>query len=179
LIAYECRLHLVRAMKFHVPPAAMGCSRLGAEDDQRPSDPSVVVGGSIHRADKRHRTSGVQEIARTWRGNRRGGPQATTSPYGIGRPRTKVFSQVFDKVLAEAEIKDLTWHDFRHTFGTRLRAARVQIEDIRYLLGHGAKTITERYAQANLDVLREAVATLDRKNENQTGTSHVLRLRSP
>ncbi len=76
----------------------------------------------------------------------------------------------FDKVLAEAEIKDLTWHDFRHTFGTRLRAARVQIEDIRYLLGHGAKSITERYAHANLDVLREAVATLDRKTGNQTGT---------
>jgi hypothetical protein len=43
----------------------------------------------------------------------------------------------------------------------------VQIEDIRYLLGHGAKSITERYAHASLDVLREAVATLDRKIENQ------------
>jgi integrase len=76
----------------------------------------------------------------------------------------------FAKVLSEAKIKDLTWHDFRHTFGSRLRAAKVQIEDIRYLLGHGAKSITERYAHANLDVLREAVATLDRKAGRQTGT---------
>jgi len=76
----------------------------------------------------------------------------------------------FAKVLAEARINDLTWHDFRHTFGSRLRAAKVQIEDIRYLLGHGAKSITERYAHANLDVLREAVATLDRKPTKQTGT---------
>jgi hypothetical protein len=45
LMAYECRLPLVRAMKFHVPPAAMGCSSLGAEVDQRPSDPSVIVVG--------------------------------------------------------------------------------------------------------------------------------------
>jgi integrase len=88
----------------------------------------------------------------------------------------------FGKVLAEAGIKDLTWHDFRHTFGSRLRAARVQIEDIRYLLGHGAKSITERYAHANLDVLREAVATLDRKAGKQTGTktgtSPVLRFQA-
>jgi hypothetical protein len=51
-----------------------------------------------------------------------------------------------------------------------VRVARVQIEDIRYLLGHGAKSITERYAHTNLDVLREAVTTLDRKAGKQTGT---------
>jgi integrase len=88
----------------------------------------------------------------------------------------------FAKVLSEAKIKDLTWHDFRHTFGSRLRAAKVQIEDIRYLLGHGAKSITERYAHANLDMLREAVGTLDRKATKQTGTktgtSSVLRFQA-
>jgi hypothetical protein len=36
LIAYECRLPLIRAMKFHVPPAAMGCSSLGAEPMEAP-----------------------------------------------------------------------------------------------------------------------------------------------
>jgi hypothetical protein len=105
-------------------------------------------------------------------------------PARTGSEGRELFSsrKWFEKCLAEAEIKDLTWHDFRHTFGTRLRAARVQIEDIRYLLGHGAKSITERYAHANLDVLREAVATLDRKTENQTGTKTgtppVLRIRA-
>ncbi|MBV9885246.1 MAG: site-specific integrase [Acidobacteria bacterium] len=88
----------------------------------------------------------------------------------------------FANVLEEAQIKDLTWHDFRHTFGSRLRAAKVQIEDIRYLLGHGAKSITERYAHANLDVLREAVATLDRKagktTGTKTGTPSLLRFRA-
>jgi len=59
-----------------------------------------------------------------------------------------------------------------------LRAARVQIEDIRYLLGHGAKSVTERYARANLDVLREAVATRDSKAGKQTGTSPVLRFQA-
>jgi site-specific recombinase XerD len=75
---------------------------------------------------------------------------------------------------------NLTWHDFRHTFGSQFRAENVQIEDIPYLLGHGAKSITERYAHPNRDVLRAAVAKLDRKTETdtKTGTDPVLQFRS-
>jgi integrase len=68
----------------------------------------------------------------------------------------------FENCLKEAKILDFHWHDFRHVFGSRLRAAGTQIEDIRYLLGHGAKSITERYAHPNMDVLRREVAKLDR-----------------
>ena len=73
----------------------------------------------------------------------------------------------FARVLAEAGIKDLTWRYFRHTFGSRLRAARVQIEDIRYLWGYGAKSIAERYAHANLDVLRERSLRLTARPEQK------------
>jgi integrase len=76
----------------------------------------------------------------------------------------------FENCLTEAKIEDFHWHDFRHVFGSRLRAANVQIEDIRYLLGRGAKSITERYAHPNMDVLRLAVAKLDRKPAAQTDT---------
>jgi integrase len=76
----------------------------------------------------------------------------------------------FEACLEEAKIEDFHWHDFRHTFGSRLRAENVQIEDIRYLLGHGSRSITERYAHANLDVLRAAVAKLERKPQTQTDT---------
>jgi integrase len=88
----------------------------------------------------------------------------------------------FENCLMEAKIKDLHWHDLRHTFGTRLRAENVQIEEIRYLLGRGAKSITERYAHANIGVLRAAVMKLDRKTETQTDTkidtSTVLQFRT-
>lgn len=76
----------------------------------------------------------------------------------------------FENCLAEAKIKNFHWHDFRHTAASRLREANVQIEDIRYLLGHGAKSITERYAHASMVVLRNALANLDRKPETQTDT---------
>jgi integrase len=67
----------------------------------------------------------------------------------------------FEKSLAEAKIKNFRWHDLRHTFGTRLRDAGVHLEDIGYLLGHGSKSITERYAAPSPTVLRAAVANLD------------------
>jgi hypothetical protein len=58
-----------------------------------------------------------------------------------------------------------------NTFGSRLRAAHVHLEDIAYLIGHGTRRITARYAHPNLDILRAAVATLDQKHtETDTGT---------
>jgi integrase len=88
----------------------------------------------------------------------------------------------FESCLAEAKIVDFTFHDLRHIFASRLREANVQIEDIRYLIGHGAKSITERYAHPNLDVLRAAVAKLDRKpkteTDTKTDTASVLQFKS-
>jgi integrase len=64
--------------------------------------------------------------------------------------------------LRKAGIENFHWHDLRHTAATRLRAEGVLIEDIRYLLGQGAKSITERYAHEDLTTLRKAMAKLDR-----------------
>ena len=76
----------------------------------------------------------------------------------------------FENCLKEAKIEDFDWHDLQHTAASRLRAQNVHIEDIRYLLGHGAKSITERYAHPPMDLLRTVVAKLDRKPESQTDT---------
>jgi integrase len=91
----------------------------------------------------------------------------------------------FEACLAEAKIDDFTWHDLRHIFGTRLRAAKVPVEDIRYLLGHDSKTITERYAEPDMESLRQHVATLDRpagtpdtQTGTKTGTGPVLQFKS-
>jgi integrase len=69
----------------------------------------------------------------------------------------------FENCLAEAKIEDFRWRDLRHTFATRLRRNQVPIEDIRILLGHDAKSITARYAHADMDSLHESVGTLMRK----------------
>jgi integrase len=86
----------------------------------------------------------------------------------------------FENCLEEAKIEDFNWHDLRHTAGSRLRNAHAQIEDIRYLLGHGAKSITERYAHPSMDVLHEVIGKLDRKpqTDTNTDTSNILQFRS-
>ena len=81
----------------------------------------------------------------------------------------------FENSLAEAKIKNFRWHDFRHTFASRLREANVQHEDISYLLGHGTKNITIRYAHPPMKLLAAVVAILDqRPTGSETGTVPVL-----
>lgn len=66
----------------------------------------------------------------------------------------------FENCLEEAKIENFRLHDLRHTFGSRLRASGVAMEDIKHLLGHSAKSITERYAHISMPTLHSAVATL-------------------
>lgn len=47
-------------------------------------------------------------------------------------------------------------HDLKHTFGRRLRAARVSEEDRQVLLGHKNGSITTHYSAAELECLIEA-----------------------
>jgi integrase len=84
----------------------------------------------------------------------------------------------FENCLAEAKIPRFCWHALRHTSASRLRAAGVSVEDIRHLLGHSAKSITERYAHPSMDVLRAAVAKLDQiQTGTRNGTGPVLEFR--
>lgn len=86
----------------------------------------------------------------------------------------------FENCLKDAKIADFHWHDLRHTAASRLREANAHIEDIRYLLGHGAKSITERYAHPQMSLLRTVIAKLDRKpnaeveTDTKTDTSAVV-----
>jgi hypothetical protein len=53
------------------------------------------------------------------------------------------------------------------------------MEDVRYLLGHGAKSVTERYAHASIGVLREAIGKLDRiQTDTNSDTSNILQMRT-
>lgn len=115
------------------------------------------------------------------RGDGTGSVMRKTRPKKTGKEGRELLSsrRWFENCLEEAQVFDFRWHDLRHTFASRLRAAHVQIEDIRYLLGHGSKSITERYAHANLDVLRQAVAKLDHNpTGTKTDTPPVLEFRS-
>jgi integrase len=59
-----------------------------------------------------------------------------------------------------AGIKDLRFHDLRHTFGTRAADAGVPLNAIRDVMGHKSTAMTERYAHATDEGKRRAVEAL-------------------
>ena len=70
-------------------------------------------------------------------------------------------------VLAAADIKRLnakgqrvTWHSLRHTFGSLLGAANVDVTTLQRLMGHANMATTQRYLHTDQDRKREAVERL-------------------
>ena len=74
----------------------------------------------------------------------------------------------FERGVKEAGIDDFHFHDLRHTFATRLRAANVHEYDIADLLGHSTTPgetrntkVPRGYAHGVPKRLRDAVDSLE------------------
>lgn len=78
--------------------------------------------------------------------------------YG-GQPLATVNNTSFQRIRSELGI-DVRIHDYRHTFGHRLRVAGVDEEMRATLLGHASGSITTHYSVESLDMLFEAVERL-------------------
>lgn len=84
-----------------------------------------------------------------------------------GRKRRQLMV-CFERAVKEAGIVDFHFHDLRHTFATRLRAANVHEYDIADLLGHSTTPgetrntkVTRGYAHGVPKRLRDAVDSLE------------------
>jgi len=64
--------------------------------------------------------------------------------------------------------RHLRVHDLKHTFGRRLRAAGVSLEDRKPLLGHTSGDITSHYSSAELGPLIAAANAVERTRETPT-----------
>lgn len=64
-------------------------------------------------------------------------------------------------LIVRARIQDLTFHDLRHDFASRLVQAGVNLYEVKDLLGHSSITLTERYAHLAPHQKRAAVALLE------------------
>jgi integrase len=97
-------------------------------------------------------------------------------PQRTGRERRQ--SMVcFERAVKKAGIDDFHFHDLRHTFATRLRAANVHEYDIADLLGHSTTPgetrntkVTRGYAHGVPQRLRDAVDSLEEGKRLISGT---------
>jgi integrase len=63
----------------------------------------------------------------------------------------------FRMAAKRAGLKDLHFHDLRHTFATRLIQTGADIYSVQKLLGHKTLDMTARYSHHNVDSLRRVI----------------------
>lgn len=67
----------------------------------------------------------------------------------------------FKNACRRAGIKNLRFHDLRHTFATRLVLSGVDLPTVSKLLGHSSIQMTMRYSHPTPEALKNAVSKLD------------------
>jgi len=74
-------------------------------------------------------------------------------------------NRVFEPALEEARISDFRWHDLRHTFGSRLIMAGVDLRTVQELMRHKTIKMTLRYTHLSPSHTLEAVNKLCLTNQ--------------
>lgn len=70
----------------------------------------------------------------------------------------------FGAARSDAGLKDLRFHDLRHTAATRLVGAHIPLSEVGRVLGHTQANTTYRYVNANVETAKRAAAALDAFN---------------
>ena len=79
-----------------------------------------------------------------------------------GKPLTNV-NRSFKTACRKASLKDLRFHDLRHSFASRLVESGVDLITVKELLGHSTVRVTERYTHPNQEQKKRAVEILAQK----------------
>jgi integrase len=85
--------------------------------------------------------------------------RTTFSPYTMRDERN--LTRAYYVAMEKAGIENLTFHDLRHTFATRMVQKGVDIYKVQRLLGHKSPVMTQRYAHHSPESLRDGVNALE------------------
>ena len=109
--------------------------------------------------------------------------ESNGSDYVFINPKTKKpytdLKKAFGTACRIAGIRDLHWHDLRHTFGTRLAEAGCSEATIASLMGHSDPQTTRRYTHATDRAKRAAVEAVRVLRENVCHKSATTAERLP
>jgi integrase len=82
-------------------------------------------------------------------------------------PITRMLTSAWIRARKRTGLEQVRVHDLKHTFGRRLRAAGVSLEDRQDLLGHRSGKITTHYSAVELTKLIEAANRVCDQGERQ------------
>ena len=85
------------------------------------------------------------------------------------RPYRTDLQKVWKATLRRAGVPYFPLYHLRHTFATRLSAGGVADHFVTQMLRQGDSTVFKRYSQAKLNMMREALARLDRQANEHAG----------
>jgi len=98
--------------------------------------------------------------------------------YVFVNPDTKTkytdIKKSFSAACGEAKVTGFTFHDLRHTFGTRLADAGVDVVKIKELMGHASIATTRRYIHATDQGKRGAITVLSEYREQRQKRLHKV-----
>jgi integrase len=75
--------------------------------------------------------------------------------------RSRKIRTAFEKALERAELKNMRFHDLRHTAASHLVMRGAALKEVQEILGHRTFAMTLRYAHLSPSHLRSAVDRLD------------------
>ncbi len=115
----------------------------------------MPIQGLIPLIDQQERVVLLNRIARSVvEGEREKDSQRVFTYHG--KPFARVRNHAWSRARARAGLEQVRFHDLRHTFEHRLRAAGVSYEDRQDLLGHKSERMTTHYSAPDLARLIEA-----------------------
>lgn len=82
-------------------------------------------------------------------------------PLSNGKPLNEIASKIWRHALEKAGLKDLRWHDMRHTWASLLRENGVPMADLKELGGWKDARMVERYAHLSIGHLSKHATVID------------------
>ena len=132
----------------------------------------VIPGGKVKNGEDRLVV--LNKIARSVIDEVRGQHGEQVFTYN-GRPLTRMSNSAWKRARRRMGL-GVRVHDLKHTFGRRLRAAGVSVEDRQDLLGHKSGRITTHYSAAEIGTLITAANKVcDIKQDSNSPTLTLLR----
>ena len=92
-----------------------------------------------------------------------------------GKPVHNINNSAWKRVRKQVGLPQVRVHDLKHTFGRRLRAAGVELETRKVLLGHRNGDITTHYSAPELEELIEAANRVCNGKSGKTPALVVLK----